>query len=107
MHKRYVGLQARRVDRVAALVAVGAVDDHIAARWDHGYALEGKTVAVIGTGASAVQIVPTIAPKVGRMHVFQRTAAWVSPKMDRPLSEREHRIFRRMPSVQKLERGII
>ena len=77
------------------------------ARWDHDFDLEGKTVAVIGTGASAVQIVPTIAPKVGRLHVFQRTAAWVTPKMDRPLSEREHRVFRRMPSVQKLERGII
>ena len=77
------------------------------ARWDHAYALEGKTVAVIGTGASAIQIVPTIAPKVGRMHVFQRTAAWVTPKMDRPLTEREHRVFRRVPSLQKLERGII
>lgn len=77
------------------------------ARWDHDFPLEGKTVAVIGTGASAVQIVPTIAPTVGRLHVFQRTAAWVSPKMDRPLTEREHRAFARMPSLQKLERGVI
>lgn len=77
------------------------------ARWDHDFVLEGKTVAVIGTGASAVQIVPTIAPKVGRLHVFQRTAAWVSPKMDRPLTEREHRVFQRRPALQKLERGII
>ena len=54
------------------------------ARWDHDYDLEGKRVAVIGTGASAIQFVPTIAPKVAQMHVFQRTAPWIMPHSDRP-----------------------
>ena len=56
------------------------------ARWDHDYAIEGKRVAIIGTGASAVQIVPCIAPKVGHLSVFQRTPAWVAPRPDYKLN---------------------
>jgi len=55
------------------------------ARWDHDYDLASKRVAVIGTGASAVQIVPEIAPVVARLQVFQRTPIWIGPRMDRPL----------------------
>jgi cation diffusion facilitator CzcD-associated flavoprotein CzcO len=55
------------------------------ARWNHGYDLAGRRVAVVGTGASAVQFVPRIAPVVDRLHVFQRTAPWVIPRGDRPL----------------------
>ena len=55
------------------------------ARWDHDYDLASKRVAVIGTGASAVQIVPEIAPVVARLRVFQRTPIWIGPRMDRPL----------------------
>ncbi len=76
-------------------------------RWDHTYALAGKTVAVIGTGASAVQIVPSIANDVERMFVFQRTAAWVQSKPERLFSEREQHLFRDRPYVQKLVRGAI
>jgi cation diffusion facilitator CzcD-associated flavoprotein CzcO len=56
------------------------------ARWDHDYDLGSKRVAVIGTGASAVQVVPEIAPLVTRLTVFQRTPIWIAPKLDRPLS---------------------
>ncbi len=54
-------------------------------RWDHDYDLSGKRVAVIGTGASAIQFVPEIQPDVAELHVFQRTASWVLPKLDGPM----------------------
>jgi cyclohexanone monooxygenase len=75
------------------------------ARWDHDHDLEGKRVAVIGTGASAIQFVPTIAPDVAQMHVFQRTAPWIMPHSDRPISARERRLYKRFPILQKLVRG--
>jgi cation diffusion facilitator CzcD-associated flavoprotein CzcO len=77
------------------------------ARWDHDYSLEGKTVAVVGTGASAIQIVPSIAAKVGKMHVFQRTASWVMPKPDREIEPRAQAMFRKRPSVQMFARRAI
>lgn len=55
------------------------------ARWDHEQDLTGKRVAIIGTGASAVQVIPTIAPEVEHLTVFQRTPIWVMPKPDAPL----------------------
>ena len=55
------------------------------ARWDHGQDLAGKRVAVIGTGASAVQVIPAIAPEVEHLTVFQRTPIWCLPKLDGPL----------------------
>jgi cation diffusion facilitator CzcD-associated flavoprotein CzcO len=74
------------------------------ARWNHDYDLRGKQVAVIGTGASAVQVVPAIAPKVGKLSVFQRTAGWVMPKHDRVFSEKSKRFFERFPLLQRLLR---
>lgn len=74
------------------------------ARWDHDCDLEGKTVAVIGTGASAIQIVPQVAKRAKQLCMFQRTPAYVMPKPDRPISERERNVFRTMPIVQKLAR---
>jgi cation diffusion facilitator CzcD-associated flavoprotein CzcO len=56
------------------------------ARWDHDQDLRGKRVAVVGTGASAVQVIPSIAPLVEQLTVFQRTPVWCLPKLDRPLS---------------------
>jgi cation diffusion facilitator CzcD-associated flavoprotein CzcO len=53
------------------------------ARWDHGVPMEGRRVAVIGTGSTASQLVPPIAAKAAQMHVFQRTANWVLPRLDR------------------------
>lgn len=75
------------------------------ARWDHGFDLTGRRVAVVGTGASAIQFVPAIQPAVGKLHVFQRTAPWVVPRRDRPLDERERRMFRRFPVVQRARRA--
>jgi cation diffusion facilitator CzcD-associated flavoprotein CzcO len=75
------------------------------AQWDHDYDVKGKRVAVIGTGASAIQFVPAIAPEVAQMHVFQRTAPWIMPHTDRPISARERRLYRRFPILQRLVRG--
>jgi cation diffusion facilitator CzcD-associated flavoprotein CzcO len=77
------------------------------ARWDHDYSLEGKRVAVIGTGASAIQIVPSIAGRVGHMDVYQRTASWVMPKPDREISADEQALFARHPGVQRFARRAI
>ncbi len=74
------------------------------ARWDHSFALEGKTVAVVGTGASAIQIVPTIAPRVGKLFVYQRTAPWLMPKPDGEIPPWKRAAFRRLPAAQKLAR---
>src|SRR5215218_7439097 len=75
------------------------------AQWDHDYDVTGKRVAVIGTGASAIQFVPAIAPDVAQMHVFQRTAPWVMPHTDRPISPRDRALYRRFPLLQRLVRG--
>ena len=77
------------------------------ARWDHSYDLTGKRVAVVGTGASAIQFIPEIAPRVARLSVFQRTAPWVLPRPDREFSERERGWFRRLPLWQKALRTLI
>jgi cation diffusion facilitator CzcD-associated flavoprotein CzcO len=75
------------------------------ARWDDSYPLEGKRVGVVGTGASAIQIVPSIAPKVSQLHVFQRTPPWIVPKLDRPIPEEEQQRFRRVPLLQRFARA--
>jgi cation diffusion facilitator CzcD-associated flavoprotein CzcO len=75
------------------------------AQWDHDHDLSGERVAVIGTGASAVQFVPRIQPRVGKLHVFQRTPSWVMPDPDRRVSDFERRLFRRLPAVQRLLRA--
>ena len=73
-------------------------------RWDHDTDLAGKRVAVVGTGASAIQLVPEIADEVERLHVFQRSAPWVVPKNDRAYSKLEKRLFRRYPVIQRMVR---
>jgi cation diffusion facilitator CzcD-associated flavoprotein CzcO len=75
------------------------------ARWDHSVSLKGKRVAAIGTGASAIQFVPTIAPEVEQLHVFQRTPPWVMPHSARPISRTERRLYRLVPALQRLVRG--
>jgi cation diffusion facilitator CzcD-associated flavoprotein CzcO len=77
------------------------------ARWDHAYSMDGKTVAVIGTGASAIQIIPSIAPKVGAMQVYQRTPSWVTAKPDFPINARTQATFRKRPYMQRLARTAI
>ncbi len=70
------------------------------ARWDHDHDLRGERVAVIGTGATAVQLVPSIAPTVERLDVFQRTPIWILPKPDRAIPRWLSAIFRRVPGAQ-------
>ncbi|MGI8921760.1 MAG: flavin-containing monooxygenase [Solirubrobacteraceae bacterium] len=77
------------------------------ARWDHDHDIAGKRVGVVGTGASTVQIVPSIQPKVERLHVFQRTPTWVMPHNDRPISRLERRLYRRFPGAQRAMRSAI
>jgi cation diffusion facilitator CzcD-associated flavoprotein CzcO len=71
------------------------------ARWDHSYDLAGKRVAIVGTGASAVQIVPEIATVVGRLDVYQRTPIWIAPKFDPEIPGWLQTVFRRVPLVQR------
>jgi cation diffusion facilitator CzcD-associated flavoprotein CzcO len=75
------------------------------ARWEHDYDLKGKRVAVVGTGASAIQFVPEIQPAVERLHVFQRTAPWIVPRRGRAFTDDERRQFRRFPFTQRLRRA--
>ncbi|GAB3043827.1 flavin-containing monooxygenase [Spirosoma pulveris] len=77
------------------------------ARWDTTCDLTGKRVAVIGTGASAIQLVPAIAPLVESLTVFQRTPAWISHRLDRPLSAATRQRFSRFPILMKLQRESI
>jgi cation diffusion facilitator CzcD-associated flavoprotein CzcO len=75
--------------------------------WDDSVPLCGKRIAVIGTGASAVQIVPNLAPFVSGVTVFQRSAPWILPRCDRRLSAFERWVFRRIPLLQTLTRVAI
>jgi cation diffusion facilitator CzcD-associated flavoprotein CzcO len=77
------------------------------AAWEHDYDLSGKRVAVIGTGASAIQFVPQIQPRVERLHLFQRTAPWVIPRQDRVFGPLEKWLYRHVPGVQRLARTAI
>lgn len=74
-------------------------------QWNHGYSLKGKRVAVIGTGASAIQFVPQIAPQVAHLDLFQRTPPWIMPKPDRAISPSERLLFKHLPFTQRLLRG--
>ncbi|RFU88670.1 NAD(P)/FAD-dependent oxidoreductase [Streptomyces triticagri] len=77
------------------------------ARWDHDYDLRGKRVAMIGTGASAIQIVPAIQAEVERMTLFQRTPPWVMPRADRPISGAERWLHRQLPFTTSARRGLL
>jgi cation diffusion facilitator CzcD-associated flavoprotein CzcO len=75
------------------------------ARWDKSADLRGKRVAVVGTGASAIQVVPEIQPQAAKLTVFQRTAPWVVPHRDRPITRPERALYRRFPALQRLVRS--
>ncbi|MDQ0991412.1 NAD(P)/FAD-dependent oxidoreductase [Streptomyces sp. V3I7] len=77
------------------------------ARWDHDYDLRGKRVAVVGTGASAIQIVPAVQPLVSKLTLFQRTPPWVMPRVDRDISDAERWMHRRLPLTSQLRRGLL
>ncbi|MFC3849899.1 flavin-containing monooxygenase [Corynebacterium hansenii] len=75
------------------------------ARWDHDVDLRGKRVAVIGTGASAIQIVPQIAPIAGHLDVYQRTAPYVIPRLDRAYMGWERAALRNVPGLRRVVRA--
>ncbi|MFJ3903282.1 flavin-containing monooxygenase [Streptomyces sp. NPDC090025] len=77
------------------------------ARWDHDFDLAGKRVAMVGTGASAIQIVPSIQPKVARLTLFQRTPPWVMPRVDRAITGPERWLHRQLPVTATARRGLL
>lgn len=77
------------------------------AQWKHDYDLTGKRVAVIGTGASAIQFVPQIQPVVSQMTLFQRTPPWIIPRQDHPIPSWQRKLFRFFPLAQRLLRARI
>jgi cation diffusion facilitator CzcD-associated flavoprotein CzcO len=77
------------------------------ARWRHDVDLAGRRVAVLGTGCSAIQVVPAIQPIVQQVDVYQRSPGWTIPKMDFAYRERTKRLFERFPALQRLDRKAI
>jgi len=77
------------------------------AEWRHDVDLAGKRVAVIGTGCSAIQVVPAIQPEVAQLDVYQRSPGWTFPKGDHPYSARQRALFRRFPALRRLDRASI
>jgi cyclohexanone monooxygenase len=88
---------------IAGLEDFSGVAFHSAV-WNHEHKLSGKHIAVIGTGASAVQFVPKVAPLSARTYVFQRQPGWVLPKQNPPYSSRQRWIFRHVPGAARLHR---
>jgi cation diffusion facilitator CzcD-associated flavoprotein CzcO len=76
-------------------------------RWDHDHDLTGERVAVIGTGASSIQFVPQIQPKVSRLTLFQRTPPWIMARNDHPIAGWRKALFRTLPVTQRAARGLI
>ncbi len=76
------------------------------ARWDHDVELRGRRVGIIGTGASAVQVIPTIAPELGQLTVFQRTPIWCLPKLDKPMPRLVRNAMRYVPGAQWATRAL-
>ncbi len=74
------------------------------AKWNHSYDLKGKTVAVIGTGASAIQIVPAIVPVVKELQLFQRTPPWIMPKIDGDISAFRRNMYSALPFMRSFYR---
>ncbi|MEV4253888.1 NAD(P)/FAD-dependent oxidoreductase [Spirillospora sp. NPDC049652] len=74
------------------------------ARWDHGHDMRGERVAVIGTGASGLQVIPEIADRAAHLDVYQRTPIWVLPKVDFAIPRPVRRLFRLLPPLQRLVR---
>ncbi|WP_447006025.1 flavin-containing monooxygenase [Saccharothrix isguenensis] len=103
------GVGALHIPNVPTLPGIDAFQGKAfhSARWDHDYDLRGKRVAVVGTGASAIQFVPRIADEVERLTLFQRTPPWIMPKIDRAITTWEQRLFRALPFTQRLYRNFV
>ena len=75
------------------------------ARWEPDHDLSGKTVAVVGTGSTSAQVVPSIAPRVGQLYVYQREPGWIEPKREREFTRRELWFYRHVPLAQRAHRA--
>jgi cation diffusion facilitator CzcD-associated flavoprotein CzcO len=77
------------------------------AQWDPSYDVRGQRVGIVGTGASAVQIVPRVHEQAKQLYVFQRTPAWILPHRGRPIRTWERAMYRRAPALQRLVRQLV
>ncbi|PPE75569.1 4-hydroxyacetophenone monooxygenase [Solimonas fluminis] len=95
--------------RFPDMPGIGCFEGHKihSARWDHGYDFAGKRVAVIGTGASAIQIIPEMVKQAGFVKVFQRTPGWVLPRPDYGTPDWMRALFRRAPAAQSALRQVL
>ncbi len=100
------GLHVPRIPELPGLETFAGPAFH-SARWRHDVDFAGKRVAVIGTGASAIQIIPAIAPQVKRLLVCQRTPPWVLPRHDRKVSRWARWAFDHVPGMQRLWRTLL
>ncbi|MEY4763855.1 MAG: hypothetical protein RI907_528 [Pseudomonadota bacterium] len=98
------GLSNPAIPQIKGLESFEGTTFH-SATWNHDYDLTDKRVAVIGSGASAIQFVPKIAPLVSKLAYFQRTPPWVVPKMDRAIGDDERADFAANPWRQRLARN--
>ncbi|TDD58772.1 NAD(P)/FAD-dependent oxidoreductase [Kribbella antibiotica] len=99
-------LQRPKWPEIAGLDSFAGTTFH-SAQWDHSHDLAGRRVAVIGTGASAIQFVPQIAKQVGQLDVYQRNAPWITSKPDRTIGALERRLHQRFPAAQRTIRNAI
>ncbi len=98
------GLSEPSIPNIPGLAEFSGVAFHTA-RWNHAHDLRGRRVAIVGTGASGIQVAPRIQPEVERLTIFQRTPPWVTPHRDRPISKRERLVYRHLPLTQRLPRA--
>ena len=98
------GLSAPKLPEIEGIETFAGHLFHTA-QWDHEVDLAGRRVAVIGTGASAIQVVPAIQPEVGHLDVYQRSAPWVIPRGDHPFTTAQKRRWRRFPALQRAYRA--
>lgn len=97
------GLAEPRVPEIPGIDTFAGPLMHTA-RWDPSVTLSDKRVAVIGTGASAVQTIPRVAGQVAHLDVFQRTPSWILPHLGHPVRERTKRLFATLPLLQRMNR---
>jgi cation diffusion facilitator CzcD-associated flavoprotein CzcO len=97
-------LSEPQIPEVPGREEFGGVQFH-SAQWDHDVDLAGRRIGVVGTGASSVQIVPQIAAQAAELIVFQRSAPWIIPRLDREYSDRAKKAFRTIPGLQRLYRA--
>ncbi|MDQ2789868.1 MAG: hypothetical protein DLM60_07295 [Pseudonocardiales bacterium] len=97
-------LSAPNIPNIPGLESFQGTAFH-SARWDRNHNLRDRRVAVVGTGASAIQFVPQIAPEVAALTLFQRTPAWIMPRSEREVGRFEQKLYRAVPGLQRLARA--